>query len=281
MFDYFISHHNSSKELARLFYYNGIFNVFLPWYDESLLNVGDVMEDKITEGIKQSKGYLLIYSKQASESDWVKSEMEIAKNKKEKDPNFKILVLKIDSTNLNDFFSKYAYENWGEKDEMDSIIKIIGVLTGKEVISIITAASVLSSTPSQLFSNKTGSIAEHARNYLLLHLTHVKTLINSLNRVMYESELKDSLRKLEKLFIFESIPYLSLGGIPIGPGLFEFIHSNRMRIPPKVSVNINTKYSFKIIKNDEISTRIQFYDKQTLEVVNFPIPFYIEFDAEL
>lgn len=281
MFDYFISHHNSSKELARLFYYNGIFNGLAPWYDESLINVGDVLKDKIREGIKQSGGYLLIYSKRASESDWVEFEMEIARKKKEKDENFKILVLKIDSTNLNDYFSKYKYEKWGKENEISSILEIIKSLTGKETISTITAASVLSNMPSQLFSNKTGMIAEHARNYILMHLTHIKTLISSLSQVGHEGELKDSLGKINKLFIFESTPSLELGGIPIGFGLFEFIHGNRMRIPPKITVHIEDKYNFEIIKNDEISTRIKFINKKSLEPINYPIPFTVEFDAEL
>ncbi len=281
MFDYFISHHNSSKELARLFYYNGIFNGLAPWYDESLINVGDVLKDKIREGIKQSGGYLLIYSKRASESDWVEFEMEIAREKKEKDQNFKILVLKIDSTNLNDYFSSYKYEKWGKENEISSILEIIKSLTGKETISTITAASILSNMPSQLFSNKTGMIAEHARNYILMHLTHIKTLISSLSQVGHEGELKDSLGKINKLFIFESIPSLELGGIPIGFGLFEFIHGNRMRIPPKITVHIEDKYNFEIIKNDEISTRIKFINKKSLEPINYPIPFSVEFDAEL
>lgn len=70
--------------------------------------------------------------------------------------------------------------------------------------------------------------------------------------------------------------------MPISMGVFELIHANRMRNPPYVKVHgLQGKYCFKIEHNDEISTRIAFIENNSGNIVSHPIPFSVEFSAEL
>lgn len=99
-FDVFISHSSRNKEIARLIYYNGIANGLRPWFDEPLFSVGDEMLPTLEAAIQESTAYLLFASEQALDSNWVQHEMRFAELRKEKDPGFKLIVVKLDDCEL-------------------------------------------------------------------------------------------------------------------------------------------------------------------------------------
>ncbi len=73
--------------------------------------------------------------------------------------------------------------------------------------------------------------------------------------------------------------------IPIEPGIFEYIHANRMRIPPLITANgLTPQYSVKLLTNNEVFSRMTMVDSQSGEVVSryaVQFSFNTEFDAEL
>jgi hypothetical protein len=109
MNDFFISHSSTTKELARLVYYNALANGFFPWYDEGLLNLGDDLSAAIERGIKSSAAYVLLHNKAASQSRWVQLEMTLAERRHRADPSYRLLVVKLDSEPLPPFWGTFRY----------------------------------------------------------------------------------------------------------------------------------------------------------------------------
>lgn len=140
-FDVFISHCSRNKEIARLTYYNGIANGLRPWFDESLFVVGDAMLPTLEAAIQDCAAYLLFASEQALASTWVQDEMRFAKARKEKDPSFKLLVVKLDDCKLPEPWNAYLYANWRADDQPGSVINLLEAMLCRKLAPWITGAS--------------------------------------------------------------------------------------------------------------------------------------------
>jgi hypothetical protein len=279
IFDFFLSHSSKTKELARYIYYNSKFNGLHPWYDENNLETGVVLEGAIKQGIERSKAFLLLHSQPALESEWVKAEMKLAKIKRERDPNFKIIVLKLDELEPSNSWKDFLYQEWNFQDSFGSILRLIESVTGNKGIMKLTASSLLLETP---FMNESGIIAEHTRNYVLYYLSHIKNLISTTVSIGHDDELRDTLENILKLSLFSQVPNLEGGMMPAEPSVWEIIHGTRMRIPPHIEIQgLPEKYECKIIENNEIFTKIQILDKRTKEPINHIVPISIVFSSEL
>ena len=279
-FDFFISHSSATKDVARHLYYNLIANGLNPWYDESNIEATEVLEEQIFKGIDNSKGFILLHSEPAVKSQWVQMEMKIAVDKKSKDNNFKVFVIKLDNSLFTDLFWKqYLYQQWDNVDIPGSIIKLIETILGKKGVLTIAATSTLNNIP--IFLNETSTLAEHSRNYVLYYLSHVKNLLSASRLTGYENELRDTINKILKLSLFEALPSIQGGRLQIAPGVWEFIYAVRKRIIPRIKVEgLPDKYGFEIIGNNKISAKILVFDKESNSPVTHPVPMTVSFDAE-
>jgi hypothetical protein len=283
-FDVFISHSSKNKEIARLTYYNGIANGLRPWFDESLFAVGDAMLPTLEAAIQDSAAYLLFASEQALGSNWVQQEMRFAEARKEKDPGFKLIVVKLDDCKLPESWKAYLYADWRADDQPGSVIKLLEAMLGRKLAPWITGASFLSTEPSLVFLNETATLAEHSRNWVLYYLGHVKGLLQAIATVGHPAEHHDTLQNLLGLSLLEKIPVIQAGWIPIEPGVFEHIHANRMRIPPRITAHgLPTQYKVQLLANNEVFSRMAIVDSVSGEVIRHPVPFSFstELDTEL
>ena len=229
-------------------------------------------------------GYLLFASKEALASDWVQVDMKVAEARKALEPGFKIIVVKLESCELPAWWDGYLRSEWRPDDERGSVIRLLEAILGRKVVPWITGAAFLSPEPSSVIFNESASLAEHSRNWVLYYLGHVKQLIQSVVAVGYIAEHQDTLQKLLGLSLLEQIPAILAGWIPIAPGEFEHIYTNRMRVPPRVVPNgLPDRYKVALLRNDEVSTRLSIVGVETGEVVKHPVPFSFEvgLDAEL
>jgi hypothetical protein len=282
--DFFISHSSATKELARHVFYNAIVNCLSPWYDEALLNLGDQLEQELRLGIQTSKSFLLLHSKAAIEKKWVPFEMEVAEAIYKNDPSFRLIAVKLDDEPLSEFWQQFLYHSWSNNDQPGSILRLLSDLTGRNPIVQIAAAAVLSTAPSDAFVNSSNTVAEHARNYVFYYLAHVKQLLSAVHQVGHEQELRDTLAKVLQMSLFEQLPSLQGGIIPIAPAVFEVIFANRMRIPPRVTIEgLPVRYSWAVVANTEIACRIAISEAGTSIPVQHPVPLSISIvlDAEL
>ena len=218
-------------------------------------------------------------------SKWVQLEMTAAAERKKGDPTFRLLVVKLDDQHvLPEWWGQFLFDTWKADDQAGSVIKLLESLMGRKITPWITGAAFLSHDPSNVFFNESASLAEHGRNWVLHYLGHIKGLLQAVVSVGYQAEHQDTLRKLLELSLLEKIPAIQSGWIPIEPGVFEHIHPNRMRIPPRVKMHgLPDRYDFRLLANNEIFTRLAVIEKVSGEVVRYPVPFSFktELDAEL
>ncbi|WP_318310969.1 TIR domain-containing protein [Flagellimonas crocea] len=94
----FISHSSKDKKFV-----NEITNKLQKqnvWYDTWDLDVGDVLSDKIEEGIDESKNFLIILSKNSIDSSWVKYELNMALIKYLENEDYRLIVARIDDVQV-------------------------------------------------------------------------------------------------------------------------------------------------------------------------------------
>jgi hypothetical protein len=161
--------------------------------------------------------------------------MRFAAARKSRAPEFKLIVVKLDDCELPKPWSDYLYEEWRVDDQPGSVIRLLEVLLGRKLVPWITGASFLSPQPSSLFVNETGTLAEHSRNWVVYYFAHMKGLIQAITTTGHPPEHQDTLQKLLGLALFEMLPVIQAGWIPVEPGVFEHIHANRMRIAPRIA----------------------------------------------
>lgn len=284
MYDFFLSHSSKNKELAKIIYYTSLANGLSVWYDERYLKPGNHLRESFKRGIQESAGYLLLCSQEALESEWMPVEMEMAREKKSRDPNFVLTVVLLDDSQPPEWLMKYRYIKWNTQDEPGSTLELISHLTGKEPVTTITGASFLTSIPSMQAPNEYGTIAEHSRNFVFYYIAHLKSLIQNMAHRDYGESLAQTAELLDKLWMFQQLPALQSGIMPLGNGEYEVIHPARMRKPPIVTIRLGSDdyYAEKITTN-EVSTRFALTDSETNKRVNHPVPINlsIELDAEL
>lgn len=282
-FHVFISHSSKNKEIARLAYYNAITNGLNPWFDEAIFDAGDEMLPTLDAAIADSAAYLLFASQDALNSKWVQHEMTAAAERKKNDPAFRLLVVKLDQHLLPEWWHQFLFDTWEADDQAGSVIRLLEALMGRKITPWITGAAFLSQEPSSVFFNESASLAEHGRNWVLHYLGHVKGLLQAVATVGHPAEHQDTLRKLLELSLLEKIPIQS-GWIPIEPGVFEHIHSNRMRVPPRITMHgVPEHYDFTLQVNNEVFSRIAMIGKSSGDIVRHAVPFSFSthFDSEL
>ena len=274
VYDLFISHSSATKELARHIFYNAISNGLSVWYDEAFLDLGDPLENVIDQGITSSTAFLLLHCAAALSKKWVPLEMDHAEAKYKHDSGFRIVVVKLDDHPLpSAFWEQFLYLQWNNNDQPGSIVRLFSSLTGRNPFVEIPAAAVLSSEPSAFFVNQSASIAEHSRNYVLYYVSHLKTLLSAISQVGHDEELRDTIKKILQVSLFERLPSIHGGRFVLAPGLFEIIWPNRTRIPPRITIDgLPDRYSWTLVKNDEVSCQITILEKATGKQVEHPVP---------
>ena len=167
VFDFFLSHSSSNKELARLVFYSSWANGLSPWYDEHLLEIGDHLTNKFKKGMDKSKSYLLLASKKSLGSDFVNIEICLALDRLAKDPSFSIKVVMLEDCELPEELLDFQYHRWDQEDIAGSVLNLMSDLTGRKPMTSITANAFLNQIPSLNGVKCPKSSAELGRNYLL------------------------------------------------------------------------------------------------------------------
>lgn len=117
----FLSHTSSDKDLVGLVHQK--LDNKKAWYDAADIENGESIPEKINEGLRYATHYILFWSKKASESNWVRAELNAAfvrmmANK------CKFMIFVLDSTPLPELLQPYKYDNV-DKDDLQKASDII------------------------------------------------------------------------------------------------------------------------------------------------------------
>ena len=285
-FDFFISYNQASAHvLARDYYYTAIANGLHPWLDEVELPAGTNFPQRAREGIENSDGYLLLATPKALISDPVKFEIELAINAHSRNPSFKIIVVLIDGAKIDDFHSfdleQFIYVDSSRRDKPPAMLRVLESLTGKEMLPAFLRSAYHEALATGGVNNNSSS-EELLSNKLLTLVTQLNNFLNSNASTSYPQELADTLNKVINFSPLEGLPKLTPGWWTYGNGIFETLHANRMRIPPRINFPyLPNDAEFKILDQNEVLTRVQFLQKGTNKPYLKAFPFTSEFDAEL
>lgn len=130
----FLSHSSKEKEFVESLALDlGKENVFLDKWD---LDAGDLLPEEIARGIFDAKWFVIIASKKAMESRWVKYEINLAIVRWIEEQDFKIIVAKIEECDIPPHLKPFVFVNEPNnpiKAKKD-LVKLI-LTEGKGIIS--------------------------------------------------------------------------------------------------------------------------------------------------
>jgi hypothetical protein len=137
----FISHNYMDKQTARevaIFLAAENINV---WFDEWKIAPGDSIIEKIEAGLKDCSHFLILWSKHASKSNWVRRELSSALIQAIQAGRVRVIPIILDDTPLPALIADYKYiryEGGTEKDQAE----IINAVAGRSPSSPFIAAMV-------------------------------------------------------------------------------------------------------------------------------------------
>jgi|GEM_PF-767664 len=124
----FLSHHKADKPLARRIGAHLTLVGMDVWFDEWELQAGDSIPGKLNSGLEGFKAFILVWSANASRSDWVRQELHYAIMRSVKDQSTKIIPCMVDDTPLPPLIADRKGIDFSSPKE--AILELAGDLTG-------------------------------------------------------------------------------------------------------------------------------------------------------
>ncbi len=121
----FISHNFENKETARLLAVELVERGFDVWFDEWQLKPGDSITGGIETAIAECDAFVLIWSAQAQQSNWVGTELRAALRRRVDDTKLRVIPVMLDDTALPALVADYRGFHLSNLSELKSIAKDI------------------------------------------------------------------------------------------------------------------------------------------------------------
>ena len=261
-----------------------------PWIDESEILLGMDISARVTHGISISQRYLLIATPESLASSAVQLEIELAHARQAVDPTFQFIVYKHADVDLRDVHSrdltKFLYVDSKSNspflnNPLPAIAQLVESITGKNMlVAFLNQAFAAAVQKGGVTSNL------HSNDYLFeaigALLMQIKGFIQAVSLGHFPEETLDSLQKMMKYSPLAQVVNLQPRWVVVGPGLFETLHANCMRIPPHINIeNLPDGVSYKVTYNDEVRTQIQFIETLNGKPYLGVLPFRVIFETDL
>jgi hypothetical protein len=111
-YDIFLSHNAKDKpavrELAERLKQDGL----RVWFDEWVIQPGDLISLKIEKGLEQSRTLILVMSHNAFASDWVTLERHTVLFRDPTNAERRFIPLRLDDAEITDTLKQFAYIDW-------------------------------------------------------------------------------------------------------------------------------------------------------------------------
>jgi len=121
----FISHNSANKETARLLAIELVERGFDVWFDEWEISPGDSITGGIEVGLTECDTFVLIWSVQAQQSNWVGTELRAILRRRVDDTSLRVIPIMLDDTTLPALVADYRGFNLRSISELKEIAKEI------------------------------------------------------------------------------------------------------------------------------------------------------------
>ena len=129
----FLSHNSKDKPFVRQLATRLSDEGVVVWLDEAVLNIGDSLIEKISEGIKGMDYVAAVISKNSVASAWVQKELSLAMTKEIAGRKVVVLPIVIDDCDLPDSLGDKLYADFRDPSAFDAsfgkLLKAIGIST--------------------------------------------------------------------------------------------------------------------------------------------------------
>jgi len=125
----FLSHTSADKDLVRLVHTK--LESQNAWFDEADIENGESIPEKVNAGLRNATHYILFWSKKASESNWVRAELNAAFVRMMAD-KCKFMVFLLDRTQLPELLQPYKYDYIDKSDLENASDKIVRKILAQE-----------------------------------------------------------------------------------------------------------------------------------------------------
>lgn len=163
-FDVFLSHSSKDKPLARNLAKRLGSDGLRVWFDEWVINPGDLVGLKIEQGLERSRTLILVMSANAFSSEWMTLERHTALFRDPTNAQRRFIPVRIDEAPIPDTLRQFAYVDWRDQssNEYDRLLLAcrrpdLSKETGLETlestsIEATTSAIGLSMTPDGMWA---------------------------------------------------------------------------------------------------------------------------------
>lgn len=277
-FDVFISHSSATKDIATHFYYNLISNGRDVWFDAAELEAGVPLEAEIRRGVQNSNTYLLLHSREAAQSEFVKIELDEAIRQRQLG-NLRIIVVALDNSEIPAKLNGDLWLSPTNGDLLSVFETVMEQLSGHKSLLALTKSAFfgVEHYEKDVFGNKTWDLV--LRHQLLL-VGQIKSLLH--NPGQTTDEKLSTLDTLGKISIFRDLPFSQNVRTALGDGRFEYVFPTRMRIIPKITVvGLPENYRLDVEESTEIHLIVRVTAKSDGKPHNAPVPFILELTSEI
>src|SRR6185503_5362770 len=87
------------------------------WFDEWVIQPGDMIGLKIQRGLEHSRTLVLVLSANASESEWVTFESQTILFNDPTNQKRRFIPLLLDNAEIKDTLKQFAYVDWRQKSD--------------------------------------------------------------------------------------------------------------------------------------------------------------------
>ena len=123
----FISHSHDDKKFVKDLIENLEEQGINTWYDNKDMDIGDVINDAITEGIKQSWCFLIVVSHNSIKSGWVKNELDEAYHQhiSEGKRILPVIIGNVSDNDIPQVLKKHLYADFRETDNYEKAFEVL------------------------------------------------------------------------------------------------------------------------------------------------------------
>lgn len=123
----FLSHNGADKAIARELAIFLIAENVSVWFDEWTIEVGDSIVGLLNSGLRDCSHFIILWSKNASRSRWVRSEMEAILHRSIETGNPRIVPIRLDDAELPPLLAnlRHLVHQGGTEEDRNQLIAAI------------------------------------------------------------------------------------------------------------------------------------------------------------